>query len=81
MLASAGTPKAVISQLNAALLHILRNPDVRSALLLQGAEPVVDTPEQFGAYIHLEITKWADVIKISGTTAASVGRKAAEVEV
>ena len=67
VLAPAGTPRPVIVHLNAALLQVLRNPDVRAVLLLQGAEPVGGTPEQFGAYIRSEIAKWANVIKMSGT--------------
>lgn len=68
VLAPAGTPRTVIAHLNAALLQVLRNPEVRSAMLLQGAEPVGGTPEQFGTYIRAEIAKWATVIKVSGTT-------------
>jgi tripartite-type tricarboxylate transporter receptor subunit TctC len=68
VLAPAGTPRAVILHINAALLNVLRNPDVRSTLLLQGAEPAGGTPEQFGAYIRSEIVKWANVIRVSGTS-------------
>jgi tripartite-type tricarboxylate transporter receptor subunit TctC len=68
VLAPAGTPKAVIAHLNGVLLQVLRNPDVRAAMLLQGAEAAGSTPEQFGTYIRAEIAKWANVIKVSGTT-------------
>lgn len=68
VLAPAGTPKPVIATLNTALLHVLRNVELRNTLLLQGAEVVGGTPEQFGAYIRAEIAKWAKVIKASGTT-------------
>ena len=50
------------------LLQVLRNPDIRNAMLLQGAEAAGGTPEAFGAYIRAEIAKWAKVIKASGTT-------------
>ncbi len=32
----------------------------------QGADPVIMTPAQFGAYIKSEYTKWAKVVKDSG---------------
>ncbi len=66
ILAPAGTPKDIITRLNAEIGRILQLPDVRETLSRQGAEPAGGTPEQYAAFIRTEIAKWAKVIKESG---------------
>ena len=66
VLAPGGTPKPVITRLHGELVKILRQPDVVQRLDSLGFEIVASTPEQFGAYIRSEITKWAKVVKASG---------------
>ena len=65
MIAPAATPKAVISRLNREIVDILKERDVAEKLNGQGALPVGDTPEQFGAYIRSEIDKWGAVVRSS----------------
>jgi tripartite-type tricarboxylate transporter receptor subunit TctC len=65
----ARTPRAIIDQLNAEVTKILDMADVRTTLLNQGLDPAPGTPEQFGAYIRSERSKWAKVIKESGAKA------------
>jgi tripartite-type tricarboxylate transporter receptor subunit TctC len=65
----AKTPRAIIDQLNAEVTKILAMADVKTALFNQGLDPAPGTPEQFGAYIKSERTKWARVIKESGAKA------------
>ncbi len=62
----AKTPPAVVSKLSQEIGRALRMPDVRERLLVQGMEPVSNTPEEFAAYIKTEIAKWAKVVKASG---------------
>lgn len=64
--APAGTNPEIISRLNAEVVKILKIPSVREQLAGQGAEPVGDTPEEFGHFTRDEIAKWAKLIKISG---------------
>jgi tripartite-type tricarboxylate transporter receptor subunit TctC len=64
--APAGTPADIINRLNAEVVKILKQPSVREQLMAQGAEPVGDTPEEFGRFTLAEISKWAKIIKISG---------------
>ncbi|OGI40481.1 MAG: hypothetical protein A2V91_01770 [Candidatus Muproteobacteria bacterium RBG_16_64_10] len=66
VLAPANTPKPVIRRLHGELVRILKLPDVGQRLGGLGFEIVGSTPEQFGAYIKTEITKWAKVVKASG---------------
>jgi tripartite-type tricarboxylate transporter receptor subunit TctC len=69
IVAPAGTPRAIIDQLNAATTKALGMPEVKATLFNQGLDPAPGTPEQFGAYIRSERIKWAKVIKESGAKA------------
>jgi len=63
LLATAGTPKAIVDKLSMETARILKLPDVSKRISDLGGEPVGGTPEQFTALIKSEITKWAKVIK------------------
>jgi tripartite-type tricarboxylate transporter receptor subunit TctC len=63
LLAPAATPKDVVAKLSMETARILQLPDVKSRLTELGAEPIGNTPLQFGAHIKSEIAKWAKVIK------------------
>ncbi len=69
LLAPQATPRAIVMKLNAETVAILKVPEVRERLLADGAEPVGNTPEQFGAFIKAEIDKWGKVIKAAGLKA------------
>ena len=63
MLVPAATPKEIVARLNQATVKALKMPDVVRALSGQGAEPVGNTPEEFGAFIRSEIDKWSNLVK------------------
>lgn len=67
--APAGTPKAVVDKLNAALHQALQSPEVVAQLRAQGMEPDTGTPEQLGAFIKSEIDRWAEVVRDQHVTA------------
>jgi tripartite-type tricarboxylate transporter receptor subunit TctC len=62
-IAPAETPRAVIDKLNATLVKILTEPDVKARFDTQSAEIVASTPEQFGEFIRSESAKWGKVIR------------------
>jgi tripartite-type tricarboxylate transporter receptor subunit TctC len=64
--APAGTPKAIISRLNQAIVKSLETPEMREQLAKSGVDPESSTPEELARYLRSEITKWAKVIKASG---------------
>ena len=66
VVAPAGVPKAIISQLAADIAAALREPDLRDRLLADGSEPVGSTPEVFTAFLRSEMLKWGRVVKASG---------------
>lgn len=68
VLVPAGTPPAVITQLNQAIVKALSIPDVRERIVGLGADPVGNSPEEFGAFIRKEIATWSKVIKEVGIT-------------
>ncbi len=66
VMAPKGTPKEVVSFLNASINKVIELPDVKAAWLKQGAVPMVKTPEEFDAFLHKDIEKWAGVVKKAG---------------
>ena len=69
IVAPAGTPPAVIAQLNRQIAAILKTAEVREKLGAQGLEAVTDTPAEFTAYVAAEVPKWAKVIRQAGIVA------------
>jgi tripartite-type tricarboxylate transporter receptor subunit TctC len=47
----------------------MRQPEVVKRLAGEGVDAVGSTPEDFGARIRREMTKWSAVVKASGATA------------
>ena len=68
MFAPAGTPAPVLAKLNAAIVKVLGQPDVKKKINEQGAEVYSETPEQFAAFIQAESVKWGKVVKESGAS-------------
>jgi len=66
LVAPAGTPKDIINTLNRATIEALKDPNVRKSLTDLGVDIAGSSPEEFAAYIRLEIPKWAAVIAASG---------------
>jgi tripartite-type tricarboxylate transporter receptor subunit TctC len=70
--APAGTPKAAIDKLAAALRAALHDPDVVAKFAELGTEPVADnraTPDALRAHLKSEIEKWGPIIKKAGVYA------------
>jgi len=63
ILAPAGTPAEIVTRLNAALVKVVSQPDVRKALAQEGADPVGNSPAAFGAFIRSERQRLGDVIR------------------
>jgi tripartite-type tricarboxylate transporter receptor subunit TctC len=64
-----GTPAAVVTALNAALLKALANEEVRKRLMQGGAEPVGLPSAEFAAKFRAEVERWARVVKAAGIKA------------
>jgi tripartite-type tricarboxylate transporter receptor subunit TctC len=68
LFAPAGTPKALIAQIQAEVAKVLDAPDTKDKLATVGCEPYKSTPEQFAALIKDDLPKWAKIVKDSGAT-------------
>lgn len=68
MMAPAGTPRDIISKLNAESVKALQSAQLKERLATLGLEPVGNSPEAATAFIQAEITKWAPVVKAAGAT-------------
>lgn len=66
VLAPANAPREVVNTLAAAIRKAAQSPDIRKRLADQGAEPVGNSPEEFTKLLREEVTRWAEVVKISG---------------
>ena len=69
VLAPPGTPKEIVNKLNTEIIKLLQTQDIKERLSNQGFEILQSTPEQFAAFIKLELVKWAKVVKLSGAKA------------
>jgi tripartite-type tricarboxylate transporter receptor subunit TctC len=66
ILAPANMPKANIDKLSAALITIIRSPEVRARLAAQGAEVSTMNPAEMDTFFNAERKKWAAVVAKSG---------------
>jgi tripartite-type tricarboxylate transporter receptor subunit TctC len=60
------TPKEIITRLNAEINAILAEPEMKKRLVDLGGEPLIQTPEKFGADIVAETEKWKKVVEFAG---------------
>ena len=66
LLAPARMPKPIAARLNAALVKVVRAPDLISQLEILGYDPVGGSPDEFAAFIRTEVVKYTKVVKLSG---------------
>ncbi len=59
----AGTPKADIDRLSAAIKRVVKQDPLNSKLIQAGSEPVGSTPEELSATLKKDIAKWTQLIK------------------
>jgi len=69
MMAPAGTPKDIITKLNAESNRILATQDVKDRMAATGIDAAGGTPEQFAKFIREELAKWGPVVKAAGAKA------------
>ena len=65
-LAPAGTPKDIVTKLSDAFKQVLTNPEIRSRMVTQGADPAFLDSDEFGKFLAQETPRWAAAVKASG---------------
>jgi tripartite-type tricarboxylate transporter receptor subunit TctC len=63
VVAPAGTPAPVVERLNAEIRRAMTSPEITAALIRDGAQAWVTSPDEFRAFIAQEITRWGDLIQ------------------
>jgi tripartite-type tricarboxylate transporter receptor subunit TctC len=66
VLAPAKTPPAIIGKLNAEMVKILKSAQGKTALAERGLEVVGSTPQEYGAQIKDEFTRYGRIAKAAG---------------
>ena len=63
----ASLPRAQAERLAAALIQIIRSPELRARLTEAGAEVMTSTPQETTEFLVRENKRWATVIQRAGT--------------
>lgn len=65
-LAPANLPKDVTAKLSDAFKQVLNNPEIKSRMTSQGADPAFLGSEDFAKFLAAETPRWAEAVKKSG---------------
>ena len=63
LFAPANTPKWVIQKINQTVMFVLGQERIRKAMLERGSDPASGSAEEFAAFLRLDQSKWAKLIK------------------
>ena len=63
ILAPAGTPREIVTRMHGEIVRVLALADVKQRLAAEGAVPIGNTPEQFGAQIRRDMARWVKVAR------------------
>ena len=64
--APAGTPRDVVNKLAAAIKVALQSDDMKKALSQYGFNPLISSPDEFGAFYLAETAKWGKIAPAIG---------------
>ncbi|TFZ06585.1 tripartite tricarboxylate transporter substrate binding protein [Ramlibacter henchirensis] len=64
-----GTPQAIVDKLNAAIVDIMKMPDVRERFAAQGSEAIGGSPADMAAFLTAERARWKKVIETANVKA------------
>jgi tripartite-type tricarboxylate transporter receptor subunit TctC len=62
----AGTPQALVDQINAEINKAMELPDSKERFVGLGMESTRNSSAEFGTFLSGEVTKWAEVVKLTG---------------
>ena len=68
LLAPPGTPREVISKLNASIAKILSTPEARKLMASAGVDVATSSPEDFATLMQSELERWGKVVRATGAT-------------
>ena len=65
----AGTPAAVVKQINADVVKAMQSTEIRERITQMDLEPVASTPAQCDAFLREQVSVWGPIVKASGARA------------
>ena len=69
MLAPAGTPPELVAKIQRDSARVLSDPETRERLTKMGVDLILNTTEEFKAYLNSEIARYTKIIKAAGLKA------------
>lgn len=66
ILAPANTPRAVVDRLNAEIVKVLGQPDIRQLFASLALEPGTMSASEFAGYVRAEVGRWGKIIQEAG---------------
>lgn len=66
VIAPADTPAAIRQEVSAQIARIMSAPEVVQLVAAQGAIATSSTPEEFGAFLKSEVTRWGEIVRATG---------------
>jgi putative tricarboxylic transport membrane protein len=66
LFAPAGTPPEIVAQLNGELRKIIDEPETKARIAAMGFEAFSSSPDELGAFVKVQLTKWTKMIKEAG---------------
>lgn len=69
VLAPAATPRPIVRRLNAELVKLLADAELKQRFTNQGYQIVASTPEHFGQWIRSESARWGNLVRDQRITA------------
>jgi tripartite-type tricarboxylate transporter receptor subunit TctC len=64
--APAGTPAAIVTRLNRALVEVVKSPETQKRFFQLGLRPLTSTPDELGAFMKSERVRWGKVVEAAG---------------
>jgi tripartite-type tricarboxylate transporter receptor subunit TctC len=71
ILAPAGTPEEIVSELNGAINEVLASQDMKEFMARDGARPRPMSPDEFGDFMQANFERWEQVAEKAGMQAES----------
>jgi tripartite-type tricarboxylate transporter receptor subunit TctC len=65
MFAPAGTPPEILNRMHAEVKRAFADPAFRERLAVLGADPVLDTPAEFKAFVAADIRKYQEMVRLA----------------
>jgi tripartite-type tricarboxylate transporter receptor subunit TctC len=66
LLAPAATPTEIVTRISTEIQKGFKTPQMRERFSAMGADPVGGSPDQFAAFLKVEMAKWAKLVKAAG---------------